>query len=360
MFDFIKSGRATLKPNYMLIPVTKADSMDQFNEVYLYFKSLEDKGIYSYGIERTPSGGICIDRRKRFMLNKYEVKTDKNLGCELLVLGTYPGTYEPAFFRLQFGAQKSEQVMSGTQAFKIFKRELKKDGIDIEDYYKEGGKEEKEKIEKPIIEVSHPLIQNLTIENCHHIDIRSSYPSGMAECIPDWKKTIERLYFARKEHPVYKQVLDMACGYFQAPRGMCHMKLAYVSRFAIARNNQKVMAMSKWLMDHGRTVLMYNVDGIWFKGERTYFEGKNLGDWKEDHHDCTLRIKSKGAYEYIEDGKYYPVVRGSTKLDKFVPRESWQWGDIYQDDAKPVEIYFTRENGLQLSNEEFLEWRKNG
>ena len=41
-------------------------------------------------------------------------------------------------------------------------------------------------------------------------------------------------------------------------------------------------------------------------------------------------------YEFIEDGKYTPVVRGKTKLDRVKPRSEWQWGDIFKYDANEL------------------------
>ena len=40
-------------------------------------------------------------------------------------------------------------------------------------------------------------------------------------------------------------------------------------------------------------------------------------------------LHAQSAYEYIEEGQYYAVVRGRTELDKKKSRERWSWGDIY-------------------------------
>ena len=58
-----------------------------------------------------------------------------------------------------------------------------------------------------------------------------------------------------------------------------------------------------------------------------------------DHIYCQFRLKSKGAYEYIDgDGHYQPVVRGYTKLDQIKDRSEWHWGDIYQADVVKFSI----------------------
>ena len=86
------------------------------------------------------------------------------------------------------------------------------------------------------------------------------------------------------------------------------------------------------MRNSGRIVISYNTDGVWYDGEIYHGEGEgpNLGQWSNDHVNCMFRAKSAGAYEFIEDGKYYPVVRGQTTLDAIKPRSSWEWGDIYK------------------------------
>ena len=123
-------------------------------------------------------------------------------------------------------------------------------------------------------------------------------------------------------------------------------KLAHISRYAIARNNQKIDAMVEWLKANDRIPVLINTDGIWFIGAPTNLSSKLLGEFEEDHKNCTLRIKSSGAYEYIEDGKYHPVLRGKTKLDRIKPRDMWQWGDIYQEDAQPIMLTFNKNKGI--------------
>ena len=118
-------------------------------------------------------------------------------------------------------------------------------------------------------------------------------------------------------------------------------RYADISKYAIARNNQKIRDMAQWLKDNGRTVLLYNTDGIWFTGEAfpKEMQSNELGAFKQDHTNCKFRAKSDGAYEFIEDGVYYPVIRGKTKLDNTKARIAWQWGDIYQQDAEQIQKY---------------------
>lgn len=344
----IKSAELTLKPNYIKLPVTQTASIDEFNEVYLYWKNKEERGEISWGIPRTKSGGIQV---KGLRLPRYEVKADKNLGAELVVLAL--DNNKPAFYRLQYRTSAKQGTISGRQAYQLFSKELAKDGIDIEKYFINDGEEVKKTIPKAKIQIMRESYKDIIFENAHHLDIHNSYPSGMAEFIPEWRPAIERLYYARKEHPENKEILNLTCGYFQSLKdSRIKAKLAHVSRYAIARNNEKIDQMVEWLKATGRVPVLLNTDGIWFIGEPTNFDSKVLGEFEEDHRNCILRIKSSGAYEYIEDGKYYPVLRGRTKLDSIKPREQWQWGDIYQENADPIMLTFNRNSGIVEVNDE--------
>ena len=61
-----------------------------------------------------------------------------------------------------------------------------------------------------------------------------------------------------------------------------------------------------------------------------------------NHKNCILRFKSDGAYEFIENDKYFPVIRGKTSYEKIVPRDEWVFGDIY----KGSEIKFNFIEGI--------------
>ena len=73
-----------------------------------------------------------------------------------------------------------------------------------------------------------------------------------------------------------------------------------------------------------------------------------MGEWHNDHINCQFRMKSDGAYEFIEDGVYYPVVRGVSNDVK----GDWQWGDIYKDKSKAQLFTFTEEEGIRLNGAE--------
>ena len=130
--------------------------------------------------------------------------------------------------------------------------------------------------------------------------------------------------------------LDASIGFFQSK--YCDLNgyrycLANLSRDAINDNNARIRQVERELIESGRTPLLYNTDGIWYQGEPLESgrdHGKGIGMWENDHKDCVIRIKSRGCYEYMEMGKYHPVVRGTTLLDRVKCRDQWSWGDIYE------------------------------
>ena len=74
-------------------------------------------------------------------------------------------------------------------------------------------------------------------------------------------------------------------------------------------------------------------------------EGTELGQWKHDHKDVKLYIKSAGAYQYIEEGKVKTVFRGISSLDYIKPdRDTWEWKEIKNQGA--VQFKFIEEKGI--------------
>lgn len=345
----IRSAPPTIEPNYINLPCTQC-TIERFNEIYMYWKKEEDRGNISYGIPRTKSGGIS---NKNIVIPSYEVIPGK-FGCEMVVL-SFLDDLTPQFYRCQYRGvtnKKGEsETITGHRAFTLLKRELLRDGIDIQDYYIENGPEIKATIEKPIIRLQSEAFKDIEFDSCNHIDMRSSYPYGMTVLYPEFSPTIERLFYSRHINPINKQIMNMAIGYFQSET---HFRtnhliapLAHISKFAIEHNNRRLNSMANYLEDSGRMVISYNTDGIWFCGEPIGAKSEALGAWNEDHINCRLRLRSAGCYEYIENGKYYPVVRGKTNLDKELPRDHWKWGDIYKRGGDVVELYFDRTEGIK-------------
>ncbi len=323
----------TLKPNYLLIPVTQTSKYTEFNEVVEYYQS---KGYFHKGIERTPSGGISL---KNLKIPAYDVRSN-SWGAELLVLSKIE---DGGYFRLQFrsatkGGVEQEQVVHGKQALNKFKQDLNKIGINLEDYYTTNGLEIKKTIEPYRIELLKDSYRDIEFANAHHIDINSSFPSGVVDTFPEFGPVIQDYYNKRKVNPEYKQILNLMIGTMQSSKYF-GAKLAHISKEAIRINNAKISAMIDWLKANKRVPILINTDGIWFVGEPVDFNSNKLGEWKQDHKNCRLRIKSKGCYEFIEDNQYYPVARGARLLDKIKPRAQWEWGDIYKEDCGKIKCY---------------------
>ena len=324
--------------NYLHIPVTllvpTEEHAELFNKILAELKNDDEYSL----ITRTQSGGICktIDK---LLIPSYDYIPTKN-SAEITILDI------EGMWRIQFRANIFEEdgkKLSGRNAFTCFKGLLSKNGINLDDYAVENGLEIKEEIENPMIGMENIAYKDCTFEGVNHIDFHNSYPAGLVNTHPEFYKVIKTCYDKRKTKPVYKAILNFSIGFMQSK--WCSYKYATLSRDAINDNNKRMRELSAKLQESGRIILAYNTDGIWYKGDVYHSdgEGDDLGQWSNDHINCKFRMKSDGAYEYIEDGKYVPVVRGYTKLDRIKSRDKWEWGDIYQAD---IITFFTTENGI--------------
>lgn len=320
--------------------------MEEFNAVYFYVKDLKLRRLV-----RTKSNGISLDRRN-FFGSGYDV-IQTRIMVELLVV------YQRKFYKIHFCQPTGEPggpPISGTRAFQVFREELEKDGVDIDAFMIDNGFEVKETIESPMICMERDNLKHETIKNAHHIDFHSSHPAGMAKYYPALRPTIERIYQMKEEAPkgseereLYKAILNQTWGYLQAHH--IGAKWAHISRDAIMDTNDRLLALASELRAAGRKIIAFNTDGIWYYGEQYHGEGEgpDLGQWGHDHTNCVIRFKTAGAYEYIEDGVYHPVIRGWTTLDQIKDRETeWVWGDIYK--AAEYKYKFTEEEGVEKVN----------
>ena len=249
---------------------------------------------------------------------------------------------------------KGGHAVAGGKGWTAMRKELKKDGIDIKSYAiesKEGRRiKSSSDFPKPKIDMAGAP-SGQTFEHCNHIDFHSSYPAGLANTHPEFRPTIERVYLERKTNPNRKLSLNCFIGCRQSPKATWGCRWAHLAKDAIEDNNRRIREMDARLLANGDKILGHNTDGIWYQGPIYHGEGEgdDLGQWHNDHVDCRFRAKSKGAYEFIENGKYYPVVRGITELDFIKPdRNTWKWGDIFKhyksfipelDDKKGIVMY---------------------
>ena len=315
-----------LKANKFLIPAHNLGNheiaAEQFNQCYQQI--LNEKWNL---IKRTPSKSISI-AKANFNPPMYDVIA-RDTGIELTVIGY------GKMLRIQF-RQIEQDGIYGRIALKEFKKVLKKFKIDLDKYTISNGLEIKKEIPKYIIAADRDFI-GYELENCHHLDFHSSFPAGLANTHPEFRPALEYIYKKRKESPMMKAVLNASIGMFHSIKET-KACWAHLAKDAIQNSNDRITAITQTLLDNDRTPILWNTDGVWYKGEIYHGEGEGsgLGQWENDHVNCKLRIKSRGAYEFIENDKYYPVIRGLTKLDKVKPRAEWEWGDIFRKDAETI------------------------
>ena len=345
-----KFAKWTYSPNKLLFPKNylSMDQLDEFNKIYHFCQ----KNYHE--VDPTSSGAIPYNHKVRHVQRFCVVKS--KVGFELVIMAL------EGCFRIiiRNGKLKNDNVITGSKAIKeIFKTAEEFKVIDTFKAHvstKEDGLAIKQEIESPIIKCIKEEYKGQEFENCHHIDFNSSYASRIVEQYPELKPMYEYLYSKRKENDGYfkhcltnsigmmqsKHCIDIETGFKNSP-----YQLAHFSKIAINGNNNKIYEYLMLLSISGRKPLMVNTDGIWYQGEIYHdkFEGQNICQWKNDHKNCKLYIKSNGAYQFIEDGKINSVVRGYTALDAIKPREQWGWREI--DNYNQVFTYeFEKDKGI--------------
>lgn len=334
--------------NYFLMPINAFPFNDENCSMYNHIISCL-KGSHFKTIKRTPSGGISTTTKA-----SYDVRYKG--GCIELTIHNYDG--KSCRLQMRNSAtqlfNENKMIMSGHMAFNEFKATCKAFKIDLGKYAhlnEETALKEKNEIEDPLIKVLTDSVLDETLFNVHHIDFHSSYMSGLVNTHPEFRDVVEYIYAHRKDDDIkFKSILNMTQGYMQSAH--CKYKYAHLSRDMIKDNNDRIRHIVKRMLETGRFPLLLNTDGIWYQGPMYHDENEGTGicTWGHDHTNCKLRIKSKGAYEYVENGKYYPVVRGYTKLDRLKPREEWKWGDIYRNESEPV-MYSFKDDYIWWDNE---------
>lgn len=271
-------------------------------------------------------------------------------------------------FRDAFRKPDDGESLSGSVAFNKFRRLLKKNGYDIGDLAIPNGKEVKETIAPPDIRLI-PEFRDKILERAFHVDINSAYFAGIEKHFGycgdgAMSETIRYVYDHRSDGTpttrYNKSILVCAQGFAQSqwcrftapgeesPKGY---SLAHLSKAGIEDCKKTLGEIIKLYEKIGCKLVATNTDGAWFvppighAGNLNYLRGvpgygMGLGEFKIDHYDCLLRYRSKGAYEYIENGTYKPVIRGQTHLDFEKPRSQWEWGDIYHKQAYVIRWRF--------------------
>lgn len=332
-----KTAPLSMKVNqYKLPKVTlNLDEYQEFNELVFELLELEKKGLIHRGIVRTPSGGISIKKHINLYRGACFDVVAKNNFISLTVLDLR------GMFQIVLSNKTNideDQGIGGAEAFKRFKEICKKFDVNLDDFAIDNGYEVKQQIPKPRIELTNKAFTNIVITNAHHIDLNTAYMAGIAKAFTELLPPIQYIYDNRKQpgnNGLYKAILNYSYGYMQS---VYHQyKHAHLSLEAHRYCHRMLDDISVQLREHGCSIIAYNTDGIWFTGDCDWIVNSNeLGKFKVDHKNCKIRFKSAGAYEFIEDGVYYPVIRGKTRLDNIKPRTEWSWGDIYRDDATIV------------------------
>lgn len=335
MFNEFKKIKPTLYPNYETFPLTQweptEENINKFNNIY---RTLYDS-VELCAFARTPSGGIS---KRGFFYPSWDVVAS-NSSLELTIC------LEEGFFRIQINYSKyiydeNGTKITGGKAFEEFRKVCLRHGINLNKRKIKNGFEIKKGIEAPLISLDNPMFRDTIFKGAHHIDIHSAWPAALTRMCPEFLKPIEEIYQKKEEYAargtpdeqnIYKAILNCSIGYMQSMKAFHRAAWAHFSKAAINENNRYMRKLAKTLEDSGRVILAFNTDGIWYLGDIYHGEneGPNLGQWENDHTNCQIRFKSGGCYEYIENGKYKPVVRGKTNLDNQLDRSEWSWGDIY-------------------------------
>lgn len=269
-------------------------------------------------------------------------------------------------FRFVIGTKSESSGISGRRAFQRFNDMCREHKVDLTQFAVPNGYEYKESMPgKDGKVIRREMTQECrlmgmygkgkNIKNCHHIDLNSSFMSGIYFAVPELQPVIQELYDNRKVDPVCKEVLVKTYGFMQSKYCVLNgyeYALANLSKCSIDYNNKYIDDLLSRLRSSHRVPLMINSDGIWYRGNVYHDkrEGKNLGEWKTDHTNCTLNIKSDAAYQYIENGKINVVFSGKMALEATKDRSAFEWDDIYN--TTDLLFTFDEENGITYEKNE--------
>ena len=317
--------------------------VEEFNRILDYCK-------HNYAeAPATRSRGMSNGVKWRF-LHRYTV-FPSNQSWELVIV-CYEGCYR---FVLK-NRVSANNTVKGTKACREIYEQADKYGIDFSKYA-QGTKATKDEIVSPHINVMLPGIEGRVIEHCHHLDLNSAYASMIVKAYPELKEMYDDLYEHRKDNDgYYKHVLTNSIGAWQSEfcvdyetrRKSKPYAFANLSKIAINETRAYIERLMPKMLKQGCIPLLTNTDGIWYTGPLYHDEdeGEGLGQWKNEHINSKLLIKSKGAYQYLENGVCHSVVRGLTNLDLLEEREDWGFGDIMKPDVS-VQKYRLTDKGVE-------------
>lgn len=345
--DFFSFNKQNMPVNEFKFTIK---DIEKFNE---YLRWCRDHLLY---VEPTKSGAMPNgDLKRKF---RYCVVTGRSGSVELLA------AFNGRHYRLVMASTfREDNPMTGRLAITEWWKMVKKFNLEpiIQEYYldKYEGEAIKKTIKKAHINVlcSKALLGNV-LKHCYHLDFNSSYMSRIAEADERFRPMCEYIYKMRKQrvngvNDLYKFVSNASIGMFQSSycTNIENKRKPYLltrlSKFAVDGTVDKVEEYKRKLEMAGMVPLLSNTDGIWYASAKGPYhdenEGAGLGQWKNDHIDCTLTIKSPGVYQYIENGKVQTVMRGVCQLDKIKRRENFEFMEIYKSEATFLHIEYNSE-----------------
>ena len=322
-----------IQPTYLTL---SPEGVDKWNRVVDLIHTYKFNTII-----RTKSGAIA-NNLKASLVNCYAYDIRKSTSRISLTIIWSEHTYN-----IVIGRPIDTRPIAPIKAWNIFLEICKKHGIDFNDYKisKEEGKaitDEMKDNTKPFIDMKYEMkLEDKFLDNVHHLDLRSSYPSGLIKMYPEFRPVIEEIYNNRKtdkeNSDYYKAILNyVISGCTMSKYRPWYRQWAHIAKFVREFNNERIKKLDWLLFISGREVIGHNTDGIWYRGEIYHGpdEGEDLLQWHNDHVNCLFRSKSAGAYEYIEDDQFNVVMRGFTTLDMTKPRNKWEPGDIFKTGIK--------------------------
>lgn len=332
-FDFLNYDQYVKNPKILKQVIREKD---RINALYKALKASPlDK------IQRTASGAIQKHNIKHASgaWDCKEVRTAQNV-FKGVVITVILRNRVFVFKCGAFGVKDSE--ITGRKAFRMFESACKKHGINIWDYAIDNGVEIKSQIERPYILC---LQKFKRLEHVHHLDINNAWCAGVCE---DYPELIPVFVDLREKN---KLIGDIALGFCQSE--YIQYKLSNLSKSGINNTNRNITDLMESLAKQNFDVIAINTDGIWYKDKtnqnRIYTdenEGKELGQWKTDHKDCTFCAYSNGQYYFIENGKFNVRARGYYLYEKKKPRTEWDEHDFDQAMASAITLTWDNEEGF--------------
>ena len=314
------------------------ESMDEFNMLYQTCRKLK-----LFKLVRSKSG--AIKKNPNHFMGAYDVQVIKNSQNNVFkgIILTITIMYNTFVFKYGYLKASENTNMTGIKAFEKFKTICKKEGIDLSKYEIDStqGWKEKAKIESPLIECR---IVNEELENVHHLDLNSAWPSALCRAYPELLPVFEQMD---------KDSKNCTIGFFQSK--YCNYKYAHLAKVAINDTNKEMYRILRNMHKQNFLVIACNTDGIWYKDKtdqnRLYhddFEGKGLSKWKHDYTNCRFYAYNyKGIYYfYTPDGKFNVRARGYYSYEAIKPREEWNQEDFFKAVTSRVDIGFDEEGGL--------------